>query len=301
MSLLKTIDTAPSFEPVEKKPDADRLIAGDPVFRTWAQDSSRSEPVRTGIWEATPGTSRSIKGDTFEFCYILEGVVELTEEGGTPVIYRGRRQLRDEARLCGRLAHHRDGAQDLRGGGLTPWASASIRPPSPCPAAISSVAGWCRLRGRSTSIAPRTVPPSPPAPLPARTWVDAAVESARKALKDSGWGGTRPRDRVRALHRWADLMDAHAEELGRLEAVASTRPIRDLMAGDLPVTIEQIRFFAEFADKEGGDLVPTADDSLGLIMTEPYGVVGAITPWNFPSPWLRGSWRPRLRPAMRWC
>ncbi|WP_332117044.1 cupin domain-containing protein [Azorhizobium caulinodans] len=88
MSLLKTIDTAPSFEPVEKKPDADRLIAGDPVFRTWAQDSSRSEPVRTGVWEATPGTSRSIKGDTFEFCYILEGVVELTEEGGTPVTYR---------------------------------------------------------------------------------------------------------------------------------------------------------------------------------------------------------------------
>ncbi len=48
------------------------------------------------------------------------------------------------------------------------------------------------------------------------------------------------------------------------------------------MTAEQIRFFAEFADKEGGDLVPTDDTSLGMIMTEPYGVVGAITPWNFP-------------------
>ncbi|BAF88034.1 aldehyde dehydrogenase [Azorhizobium caulinodans ORS 571] len=131
-------------------------------------------------------------------------------------------------------------------------------------------------------------------PIAGPDMVDAAVESARKALKDSGWGGTRPRDRVRALHRWADLMEAHAEELGRLEAVASTRPIRDLMAGDLPVTIEQIRFFAEFADKEGGDLVPTADDSLGLIMTEPYGVVGAITPWNFPL--SMAAWK--LAPAL---
>ena len=112
--------------------------------------------------------------------------------------------------------------------------------------------------------------------------VDRAVEAARKALKESGWAGAHPRDRVRALHAWADLIEREAETLGRLELVASTRPIGQSISGDVAVTAEQIRFFAEFADKEGGDLVPTASDKLGLVQSEPHGVVGAITPWNFP-------------------
>ncbi|MTH78430.1 aldehyde dehydrogenase family protein [Paracoccus aestuariivivens] len=112
--------------------------------------------------------------------------------------------------------------------------------------------------------------------------VDRAVEVAAKAQRVSGWGACQPRDRTRALHRWADLIESHATELSQLEAVASTRLISQLPAIDVAVTAEQIRFFAEMADKEGGDLVPTRDDQLGLIMDEPYGVVGAITPWNFP-------------------
>lgn len=112
--------------------------------------------------------------------------------------------------------------------------------------------------------------------------VDQAVEVARAALDASGWGRCQPRDRTRALHAWADLIEAEAEELARLEAVASTRPISQIVAGDIAVTAEQIRFFAEMADKEGSDLVPTRADQLGMIVGEPYGVVGAITPWNFP-------------------
>jgi len=112
--------------------------------------------------------------------------------------------------------------------------------------------------------------------------VDQAVQAGKRALSDSGWAGVRPRERTRALHRWADLIEAEAETLARLEAVASTRPIGHLIQGDIAITAEQIRFFAEFADKEGSDLVPTSDESLGMIMSEPYGVVGAITPWNFP-------------------
>lgn len=112
--------------------------------------------------------------------------------------------------------------------------------------------------------------------------VDRAVETAKTALKDSNWSGVRPRERTKVLHRWADLIEAEAETLAKIEALSSTRPVGQLVAGDIAVTAEQIRFFAEFADKEGGDLVPTDDRSLGMIMTEPYGVVGAITPWNFP-------------------
>ncbi len=112
--------------------------------------------------------------------------------------------------------------------------------------------------------------------------VDDAVSTAVKTLKDSGWGRCRPRERLTALHRWADLIEQEAETLGRLEALSSTRPISQVIAGDIPVVAEQIRFFAEFADKEGGELAPTSDEQLGMIRSEPIGVVGAITPWNFP-------------------
>ncbi len=112
--------------------------------------------------------------------------------------------------------------------------------------------------------------------------VDRAVETAQKALASSGWGSCIPRDRTRAMHRWADLMEAEAPALARLEAVSSTRPIAHLIAGDIAVTAEQIRFFAEMADKECSDLVPTQDGAMGMTVSEPYGVIGAITPWNFP-------------------
>ncbi|SCW80025.1 aldehyde dehydrogenase (NAD+) [Rhizobium mongolense subsp. loessense] len=112
--------------------------------------------------------------------------------------------------------------------------------------------------------------------------VDQAVDTAQKALTESGWAALRPRQRTKAMQRWADLIEQEAMPLAKIEAVGSTRPVGHLIAGDIAVTAEQIRFFAEFADKEGSDLVPTDDNSLGLIMTEPYGVVGAITPWNFP-------------------
>ena len=124
--------------------------------------------------------------------------------------------------------------------------------------------------------------------------VDEAVQTAKAALKSSNWGGVRPRERTKVLQRWADLIEQEAETLAKIEALSSTRPVGQLIAGDIAVTAEQIRFFAEFADKEGGDLVPTDDTSLGMIMTEPYGVVGAITPWNFPV--FMAGWK--LGPAL---
>jgi len=88
MPLLLPIDLAPTGEPERSKAAPDRLIAGDPSFKTWAQDASRDDSVHTGIWEATPGEYRSSKGETFEFCHILSGVVELTEEGQPPRIFK---------------------------------------------------------------------------------------------------------------------------------------------------------------------------------------------------------------------
>jgi len=119
-------------------------------------------------------------------------------------------------------------------------------------------------------------------PLADGDTVDRAVIAARAALESSGWGRAAPRDRLRALRKWADLIEQEAPTLARLEAACSSRPVGEVLAGDIPVTADQIRFFAEFADKECDVLAPTDDDHLGMIASEPYGVVGAITPWNYP-------------------
>ena len=115
MSLLQTIDPCPprhagSGQARARPADRRRSRA----FLTWALDASRDGEVKTGIWQATPGETVSIKGELFEFCHILEGVIELTEEGRDTGHLPQGRQLHHEARLPRRLEDHRDSAQDLR-------------------------------------------------------------------------------------------------------------------------------------------------------------------------------------------
>ena len=119
--------------------------------------------------------------------------------------------------------------------------------------------------------------------------VDQAVQSAQVALKNSGWSTRAPRERAQAMRRWADLIEADAPTLGQLEAVGSTRPVTNAVNWDVPFTAEGIRFFAEFADKHGGDIAATPSDHLGLVIAEPIGVIGAIAPWNFPL--VMASWK----------
>jgi uncharacterized cupin superfamily protein len=88
MSLLIDIDPEPKFSPKVSTPSPERLISGDPVYRSWPQDASRGDKVKTGVWEATPGENHSIKGTMFEFCHIISGVVEIEEKGGETRTYR---------------------------------------------------------------------------------------------------------------------------------------------------------------------------------------------------------------------
>lgn len=112
--------------------------------------------------------------------------------------------------------------------------------------------------------------------------VDRAVSSAHRAWRQSGWASRPPRQRAKAMLRWADLIEENGVELARLEAASSTRPIAEALAWDVPFTAEAIRFFAECADKYGGSVFATPQDHLGMLVAEPLGVIGAITPWNFP-------------------
>ena len=82
MSNLVALDPNPDFAPKAAQPAPERLISGSPAFKTWAQDESRNGTVLTGVWEATPGETHSIKGTTFEFCHILSGRIEIAETGG---------------------------------------------------------------------------------------------------------------------------------------------------------------------------------------------------------------------------
>jgi aldehyde dehydrogenase (NAD+) len=112
--------------------------------------------------------------------------------------------------------------------------------------------------------------------------VDMAVREAHRAWRETEWARCAPRERARVLRRWAELIEADASSLGMMEGVGSTRPVRDAIAHDVPFTAEGIRFFAEYADKLGGEVAATRSDHLGMVVAQPFGVVGAIAPWNFP-------------------
>lgn len=123
--------------------------------------------------------------------------------------------------------------------------------------------------------------------------VDRAVQSAQRAFTESGWRSRPPRERGAVMRRWADLIE-NDRYLAQLESLGSTRPISDVIHHEIPFTAEAIRFYAECADKYSGDLFPTRDSSLGMLIPEPYGVIAAIAPWNFPL--STASWK--LGPAL---
>ena len=131
-------------------------------------------------------------------------------------------------------------------------------------------------------------------PIADEALVDEAVNNAWQAFKSSDWARRPPRERARVMRRWADLIAADGAVLGPLEVVGSTRPHRDVLGWDIPYVAEGIRFFAELADKHGGEVAATQTDRLGMQIAEPYGVIGAIAPWNFPL--SMASWK--VAPAL---
>lgn len=119
--------------------------------------------------------------------------------------------------------------------------------------------------------------------------VDLAVQAARRAFDDGRWSRRSPTERKVVLLRFADLLEANLEELALLESLEAGKPISDCRDVDLPETINTFRWYAEATDKIFDSVAPTGHDSLGLIVREPIGVVGAVLPWNFPI--LMAAWK----------
>ncbi|QCU78886.1 aldehyde dehydrogenase [Citricoccus sp. SGAir0253] len=108
--------------------------------------------------------------------------------------------------------------------------------------------------------------------------VDAAVRAAERALP--AWRDLNATARAGLLFRWAELIDEHAAVLDQLESRDVGRP-----HWGPPPMAGQVRFIAGQADKVQGVSLPTyTPDVVGFTLREPYGVVGAIIPWNAPGP-----------------
>jgi acyl-CoA reductase-like NAD-dependent aldehyde dehydrogenase len=119
---------------------------------------------------------------------------------------------------------------------------------------------------------------------------DAAVARARAAFP--AWRDVAPADRARLLHRLADALAERAEELAVLEARNAGKPIADAR-GEITMVADTFRYYAAAPERLLGDTIPVAG-GVGLTVREPLGVVGLITPWNFPL--TIASWK--LAPAL---
>jgi len=124
--------------------------------------------------------------------------------------------------------------------------------------------------------------------------IDRAVAAAKAAFRSGAWSRIAPRERMDILYAFANLVDEHAEELAVLETLDMGKPIGDVIAEDLPAVISTIRFMAEGIDKIEGSVTNTDNDSMHLVIREPLGVVGCISPWNYPL--LMATWK--IAPAL---
>ncbi|MFI6356859.1 aldehyde dehydrogenase family protein [Streptomyces sp. NPDC050743] len=122
--------------------------------------------------------------------------------------------------------------------------------------------------------------------------VARAVEAARAGAK--AWQRMRPSQRTRLMLRYAALIEANKERLAELQTRDMGKPIRESATIDLPVMVETVEYFAGLVTKIEGRTTPAPGRFLNYTVREPIGVVGAITPWNFPA--VQSIWK--IAPAL---
>uniref|UniRef100_A0A803P396 Aldehyde dehydrogenase domain-containing protein n=1 Tax=Cannabis sativa TaxID=3483 RepID=A0A803P396_CANSA len=107
-----------------------------------------------------------------------------------------------------------------------------------------------------------------------------AISSAYDAY--TSWSKLTASERSKYLRKWYDLLIAHKEELGKLITLEQGKPLKEAL-GEINYGASFIEFSAEEAKRVCGDIIPSAlADRRLLVLKQPVGVVGAITPWNFP-------------------
>jgi betaine-aldehyde dehydrogenase len=134
---------------------------------------------------------------------------------------------------------------------------------------------------RSELIDPSTGEVFGSAPLSGQADVDAAYAAAARAFET--WRETTPSERQRALLKFADALDARAEEVIAAECENTGKPVELTRSEEMPPTLDQIRFFAGAARLlEGRSAGEYLAGHTSYIRREPVGVIGQVTPWNYP-------------------
>ncbi len=109
---------------------------------------------------------------------------------------------------------------------------------------------------------------------------DTAIAAAQAAFPD--WSGRTAADRALVLQRWAALVRAHAQDLARLVTLEQGKPMAESL-GEIEYAASFLSWFAEEGRRLYGDIIPPhRNDARILVTRNPLGVVGGITPWNFP-------------------
>jgi aldehyde dehydrogenase (NAD+) len=124
--------------------------------------------------------------------------------------------------------------------------------------------------------------------------LERAVAAARAAFESGPWARMKPRERGKILMKAAELLAARAEEFGRVETLDNGKPIFEAAKIDMPAAADCLSYVGESADQLYGDPYPGRPDAMLLTLREPVGVIGAITPWNFPL--LQAMWK--IAPAL---
>ncbi|HEY9311452.1 aldehyde dehydrogenase [Williamsia sp.] len=123
-----------------------------------------------------------------------------------------------------------------------------------------------------------------------------AVAAARRAFDEGPWPRLGYGERGRILHRLADLIEAHADELGMADTRDMGKPISQSRGNDVPRAAANFRFFADHARLATAEVLPMDSGHHTYTRFEPAGVVAAIAPWNFPL--MLETWK--VAPALAW-
>jgi len=119
--------------------------------------------------------------------------------------------------------------------------------------------------------------------------VDLAVRAARKAFDSGSWPKTSAFERSRLMNRLADLIEKNGDELATLEALDNGKPVSIAKAADVALTVNCFRYYAGWADKIHGQVIPHSGPFHMYTRHEPVGVCAQIIPWNFPL--LMAAWK----------
>ena len=124
---------------------------------------------------------------------------------------------------------------------------------------------------------------------------DRAIAAARKAFDEGPWPRMGFEKRQEILHRLADLMDEHADELAMADTRDMGKPITQARH-DVARSSWNFRFFADHARMTPAEALPMDSGHHAYTRFEPAGVFVAISPWNFPL--MLGTWK--IAPALAW-